>query len=118
VRDEELEHDVKKALDTAAFKEITVDVKNGVVRLTGIIPTGEQRLEAAQTARAVSGVRAVEDDLRLLVTAKNSSSRLRPASVMHEHEMGAIGDQRFHNKRGPRLHNTNPAPTASTRAPR
>jgi hyperosmotically inducible periplasmic protein len=71
VRDEELERDVKKALDTAAFKEITVDVKNGVVRLTGTISTEEQRLEAAQTARAVSGVRAVEDDLRLLVTAKN-----------------------------------------------
>ena len=71
VRDEELERDVKKALDTAAFKDITVDVKNGVVRLTGTIPTGERRLEAARTARAVSGVRAVEDDLRLLVTAQN-----------------------------------------------
>jgi len=71
VRDEELEHDVKKALDTAAFTDITVDVKNGVVRLTGTIPTGERRLEAVRTARAVLGVRAVEDDLRLLVTAQN-----------------------------------------------
>ena len=59
--------EVKKALDTPAFKDITVDVKNGVVRLTGAIPTGERRLEAA---RAIPGVRAVEDDLRL-VTAKN-----------------------------------------------
>ena len=66
-----LHGDVKKALDTAAFTDITVDVKNGVVRLTGTIPTGERRLEAARTARAVSGVRAVEDDLRLLVTAQN-----------------------------------------------
>jgi len=70
VRDEELEREVKKALDTPAFKDITVDVKNGVVRLTGTIPTGERRLEAARVARAVPGVRAVEDDLRL-VTAKN-----------------------------------------------
>ena len=63
VRDEELARDVKKALRHSVFKDITVDVKNGVVRLTGTIPTEEQRLEAARTARAVSGVRAVEDDL-------------------------------------------------------
>jgi osmotically-inducible protein OsmY len=67
VRDEELDRDVKKVLDTYAFKDIIVDVKNGVVRLTGTISTEERRLEAA---RAVVGVRAVEDDLRL-VTAKN-----------------------------------------------
>jgi osmotically-inducible protein OsmY len=65
VRDEELERDVKKALDTPAFKDITVDVKNGVVRLTGTIPSGARRLEAMVAARAVPGVRAVEDDLRL-----------------------------------------------------
>ena len=67
VRDEELDRDVKKVLDASAFKDITVDVKNGVVRLTGTIPTEERRLDAA---RAIPGVRAVEDDLRL-VTAKN-----------------------------------------------
>jgi hyperosmotically inducible protein len=65
VRDEELERDVKKAFDTPEFKDITVDVKNGVVRLTGTIPSGARRLEAAVTARAIPGVRAVEDDLRL-----------------------------------------------------
>ena len=70
VRDEELERDVKKALATLEFKDVTVDVKDGVVRLTGIIPTGTRRLEAAVAARAIPGVRAVENDLRL-VTAKN-----------------------------------------------
>jgi osmotically-inducible protein OsmY len=65
VRDEELEHEVKKALATPEFKDIAVDVKNGVVRLTGTIPTGAQRLEAAVVVRAIPGVRAVEDDLRL-----------------------------------------------------
>lgn len=65
VRDEELEGAVRKALTSSEFKDITVDVKNGVVRLTGTIPTGAQRLEAAVVARAIPGVRAVEDDLRL-----------------------------------------------------
>jgi osmotically-inducible protein OsmY len=67
VRDEDLNREVKKALDTSAFKDIIIDVKNGVVRLTGTIPIEERRLEAARAARAVSGVRAVEDDLHLTI---------------------------------------------------
>ena len=70
VRDEELEREVKKALDTSVFKDISIEVKNGIVRLTGSIPTGAQRLEAAVAVRAVPGVRAVENDLRF-TTAKN-----------------------------------------------
>jgi hyperosmotically inducible periplasmic protein len=70
VRDEEIGRAVKQAFDTPDLKDISIEVKNGVVRLTGTIPTGARRLEAAVAARAVPGVRAVEDDLRL-VTAKN-----------------------------------------------
>jgi osmotically-inducible protein OsmY len=47
-----------------------VVVQNGVVRLTGTVPTGAQRLEATVVARAIPGVRAVQDDLRL-ATAPN-----------------------------------------------
>ena len=65
VRDEDIESEVKKAFEKADFKDISVEVKNGVVRLTGTIPSGARRLEAAVAARAVPGVRAVEDDLRL-----------------------------------------------------
>jgi osmotically-inducible protein OsmY len=65
VRDEELEGAVKKAFDAHDFKDITVKVKNGVVRLTGTVPTGTRRLEAAVLARSIQGVRAVEDDLRV-----------------------------------------------------
>ena len=62
-RDEELARAVKQAFETAAFKDISVEVKNGVVRLTGTVATGAQRLEAAMAARAIPGVRAVKDDL-------------------------------------------------------
>jgi osmotically-inducible protein OsmY len=65
VRDEELEGAVKKAFDAHDFKDITVKVKNGVVRLTGTVPTGTRRLEAAVLARSIQGVRAVENDLRV-----------------------------------------------------
>lgn len=37
-------------------------MKNGIVRLTGIV---SRRLEAAVLARSIQGVRAVKDDLRL-----------------------------------------------------
>jgi osmotically-inducible protein OsmY len=65
VRDDELEAPVKTAFDTHDFKGITVKVKNGVVRLTGTVPTGMRQLEAAVLARSIQGVRAVEDDLRV-----------------------------------------------------
>jgi osmotically-inducible protein OsmY len=69
VRDEDIESEVKKAFEKADFKDISVEVKNGVVRLTGTVPTGVRRLEAAVLARSIQGVRAVKDDLRL-ATAK------------------------------------------------
>jgi hyperosmotically inducible periplasmic protein len=65
VRDEDIKSDVKKAFEKSDFKDISVEVKNGVVQLTGTIPTGARRLEAAVLARSIDGVRAVKDDLRL-----------------------------------------------------
>ncbi|MGE5307278.1 MAG: BON domain-containing protein [Alphaproteobacteria bacterium] len=65
VRDEDIESDVKKAFEKADFKDIGVAVKNGVVRLTGSVPTGARRLDAAVLARSIEGVRAVKDELRL-----------------------------------------------------
>jgi len=65
VRDGEIEREVKKALNTPTFEDITVDVKNGVVRLTGTVPSWAWRLEAVAATQAIPGVRTVEDDLRL-----------------------------------------------------
>jgi len=65
VRDEDIESEVKKAFEKADFRDIGVEVKNGVVRLTGTVPTGARRLEAAVLARSIQGVRAVKDELRL-----------------------------------------------------
>jgi osmotically-inducible protein OsmY len=65
-RDEELKRDVKKVLATPAFKDITVDVKNGVVQLTGTVPSWAWRLEAVAAVRAIPGVHTVEDELRLM----------------------------------------------------
>jgi hyperosmotically inducible periplasmic protein len=65
VRDEDIESEVKKAFEKADFKDISVEVKNGVARLTGTVSTGARRLEAAVLARSIQGVRAVKDDLRL-----------------------------------------------------
>jgi hyperosmotically inducible protein len=68
-RDEDIESEVKKALEKSDFRDISVEVKNGVVRLKGTVPTGSRRLDAAVLTRSVNGVRAVKDDLRL-ATAK------------------------------------------------
>jgi hyperosmotically inducible protein len=69
VRDEDIEGEVKKAFEKANFKDISVEVKHGVVRLAGTVSTGTRRLDAAVLARSIQGVRAVKDELRL-ATAK------------------------------------------------
>lgn len=63
--DGELQRTVRKALDEHQFKYVGLEVRNGVARLTGTVPTGARNLEAAVLARSVPGVRAVQDDLRL-----------------------------------------------------
>jgi hyperosmotically inducible protein len=68
-RDEDIESEVKKAFEKSDLKDISVEVKNGVVRLKGTVPSGSRRLDAAVLARSVKGVRAVKDDLHL-ATAK------------------------------------------------
>lgn len=62
--------DIKRAV-TKAFqsrdnlKNINIEVMNCVVRLTGNVPSGTQRLEAATLARATAGVCSIEDGLIL-----------------------------------------------------
>jgi hyperosmotically inducible periplasmic protein len=63
--DDELRRRVRQALDEHEFRDVGLEVRNGVARLTGTVPTGERNLEAAVVARSVPGIRAVEDDLRL-----------------------------------------------------
>jgi hyperosmotically inducible periplasmic protein len=71
VHDDELVKRVDAALDARPplrDADINVEVKNGVVRLTGAVPSEGQRLEAAIIARSVTGVRSVQDDLRVQTT--------------------------------------------------
>ena len=67
--DDELQHEVRKALDEHEFSDVGLEVRNGVARLTGTVPTGARSLEAAVVARSIPGVRAVEDDLRFRAAA-------------------------------------------------
>ncbi len=78
-KDEDIERDVEAAL--ARRKAITgdkidVDVKAGVVRLTGSVPNETARVTAATTARATKGVKAVlwEDlQIKMSEAARNAS---------------------------------------------
>jgi hyperosmotically inducible protein len=68
--DAEVERRVVETLsgnDGLAGTRISVAVRNGVARLSGTVPSEVQRLRAAVSARGVSGVRAVRDDLQIEV---------------------------------------------------
>jgi hyperosmotically inducible protein len=67
-RDEEIQEGVKKALKDRGDQEeanIGVEVKNGVVRLTGTVPSWQRNLSAVYVARSVTGVRSVRNELRV-----------------------------------------------------
>jgi osmotically-inducible protein OsmY len=66
-QDEDVQRDVEKSLqDRVALKDVDIEVKNCVARLTGTVPSGTQRLEAAVVARSTTGVCSVQDDLRIV----------------------------------------------------
>ncbi len=59
---------VKAALidnPTTKARQINVDTRNGVVQLQGFVDTSEEKMQAAQVARSVSGVQSVRNDLEV-----------------------------------------------------
>jgi osmotically-inducible protein OsmY len=67
--DTDLQQAVERAIERQpSLTDATIDVavKDGVVRLTGTVPTQSARLAAATAARATDGVRSVlHDELRV-----------------------------------------------------
>jgi hyperosmotically inducible protein len=67
-RDDDLTRKIDAAIDSRPElkqAKIDVQVKNGVARLTGSVADPDLGLQAAMTARSVSGVRSVVNDLRI-----------------------------------------------------
>jgi hyperosmotically inducible protein len=78
-KDEDIESAVEQALErrqAVTGDAIAVDVKAGVVRLTGTVPNEAARVTAATTARATKGVKAVlweELQIKMSKSAANAS---------------------------------------------
>jgi hyperosmotically inducible protein len=67
-KDDQIKDLVKKRLDERqALKndDINIEVKNGVVRLTGTVDAAGERMTALTVARSTQGVKSVIDDLRI-----------------------------------------------------
>jgi osmotically-inducible protein OsmY len=63
-KDDVIQADVKKNLEqNTDLGKVTPEVKNCVARLTGTVPSGVERVEAMQIARATKGVCSVKEDL-------------------------------------------------------
>ena len=48
----------------SALVKVNVDTRDGVVHLSGIVPTESDRMKAEQIAKATSGVKTVMNDLK------------------------------------------------------
>lgn len=65
-RDEDLQKSVENTLaGLDSMKDIDVEVKNGVARLTGSVMDSADRLRASIVVRSTPGVRSVQNDLRI-----------------------------------------------------
>jgi osmotically-inducible protein OsmY len=79
-QDDQIVTDVEKALTKdARLKKTDIDVRaeKGIVTLTGQAPSLETSVRASETARRVSGVRAVRNELA--IPARAAASELAPA---------------------------------------
>jgi hyperosmotically inducible protein len=66
VKDDEALKSAKKALTAHdELKSISVDVKNGVARLTGTVANETDRIRASVVVRSCDGVRSVENDTKV-----------------------------------------------------
>jgi osmotically-inducible protein OsmY len=73
--DSEIKRDVEEELKYDAgvdSTDIGVAVKNGVVSLTGFIPSYSQKLQAEMDAKRISGVMAVANDLEVRLASADS----------------------------------------------
>jgi hyperosmotically inducible periplasmic protein len=69
IRDEEtLSQADKKLQGHAEFKHVTVEVKNGVARLSGTVANASDRIMAAVVVRSCDGVRSVNNDIVVKLT--------------------------------------------------
>ncbi len=65
-KDDDIEKNVSVAFkNMKGFEKVDVDAKNGVVRLTGEVASLSDQVRAATIARSQTGVRAVEEDLKV-----------------------------------------------------
>jgi osmotically-inducible protein OsmY len=73
--DSEIKRDVEEELKYDAgvdSTDIGVSVKNGIVSLTGFIPSYSQKLHAEMDAKRISGVMAVANDLEVRLPSTDS----------------------------------------------
>jgi len=54
--------------------DVSVETNDGTVRLTGKVPTAEDKFEAERVARRTTGVREVKNELRVESNASPSAS--------------------------------------------
>jgi hyperosmotically inducible protein len=65
------------ATDDLRDSTINVDLENGVATLTGTVPTAAQRVKAEQVAKAVEGVTAVKNMIKVAPANANANANTK-----------------------------------------
>jgi len=83
--DEQIQQDVMDELKWQPFlkaSEIGVAVKNGIVTLSGTVNSYSKKIAAENAAKSIKGVKAVAEDIQVLVRPDNSKSDADLASAV------------------------------------
>lgn len=81
MRDEEVERRVFEALAPHDTRELVVEVKGGVVRLSGLIGSEQSRREITEAIAATEGVKQVRNELRVETALAEGSPGEPPAEI-------------------------------------
>jgi osmotically-inducible protein OsmY len=79
--DIDLQHRVQLYLEsrqTPEFRDLTVEVDNGVVRVCGTLDNVNEREKALNICRRVAGVIQLVDEIRIAEARKEAASRFNP----------------------------------------
>ncbi len=86
VSDSQIQADVNKALDKKQFREVEASVTDGVVRLTGTVPTYADKQDADTRVHHRRSVTAVDDEIQVASVEVDDATLLRKLAGKLEYD--------------------------------
>jgi osmotically-inducible protein OsmY len=95
VTDNQIQTDVNKALDKKQFRDVQATVSDGVVRLTGTVPTFADKEEADARVHHRKNVTAVDDEIHVAAVEVDDATLVHKLATKLEYDRVGYGSTPF-----------------------